>query len=274
MKDLISIIIPAYNAQDTIEKCIKSVEGENIEIIVVIDGATDNTLKICKDLKRYKENINIVEQENKGLLEARNTGIRNAKGDYIMFLDADDEYLENTISKIRELIKKYDKPDLIRFRYEKVPSGYTQYKYIEKSDEKIEKKDFQKIVYPMFLNGYMLNAAWTNCVKTGVIRNIKIEKNYICYGEDLIRNLEIFSNIDNVVFTNDVLYKYIYMENSITNSKSANKLFRNLEDAIEVYSLLHKYLNKWEMYNEHNIEIVNNRIKKECNRIIQIIKDL
>ena len=274
MKDLISIIIPAYNAQDTIEKCIKSIEGENIEIIVVIDGATDNTLKICKDLKRYKENINIIEQENKGVLEARKTGIRNAKGDYIMFLDADDEYVKNTISKIRELIKKYDKPDLVRFRYEKVPNGYTQYKYIEKNDEKIEKKDFQKVVYPMFLSGYMLNATWTNCVKTEIVRNLKIEKKYTCYGEDLIHNLEIFSNIDNVVFTNDVLYKYIYMENSITNSKSANKLFKNLEDAIEVYSSLHKYLNKWEMYSENNIEIVNNRIKKECNRIIQIIKNL
>lgn len=273
MEDLISVIIPAYNSETTIEECIKSISGENVEIIVVIDGATDNTLKVCKDLQKSVKDMKIVEQQNQGPFKSRETGIKNAKGKYIMFLDADDCYFENTITRVRELIKKYNEPDLIRFRYRKMPNGYDQYKYIELDEEEIKKKDFSKRVYPMFINGYMLNALWTNCVKREIIENIKTPIDNIRYGEDLVKNLEIFSNIESVVFTNDVLYQYNYMENSMTNKKTLSNILGNLSDAIELYSLLHIYLLKWNMYSIENIQAVNKRIQKEANILIDRINE-
>lgn len=269
---LISVIIPAYNAEKTIEESIKSVLGQDVEIIIVIDGSTDGTLSICQDMQKNNKNILIIEQENKGPFEARQTGIKNAKGKYLVFLDSDDSYTENTIIRVTEVINKYNEPDVVRFRYKKVPVGYDQYKYFEENEKEIVKKDFEKYVYPMFLEGYMLNALWNNCVKKEVIEKLNIETSYAKYGEDLLMNLEIFSNINTVVFINDILYKYYFQEESLTNTKTIRRLFRNLQNAVEVYSKLHLYLIKWGMNTKENVEIVNKRVKKECCDIIEIIK--
>ena len=88
----ISVIIPVYNAQNTIEKTIHSVlknTEKDIELVLVIDGLTDNSLNICEEMRKRDNRIKIIVQENKGALSARINGIKNASGKYIMFLDAD-----------------------------------------------------------------------------------------------------------------------------------------------------------------------------------------
>lgn len=272
MKDLISIIIPTYNAENTIKRCIESIYSNNVEIIVIIDGATDNTLKICKKLQKDNKSIKIIEQNNKGPFEARNRGIQEAKGEYIMFLDSDDKFVSRTVERMNEVINKFKKPDLIKFRYRKMPKDYLQYKYTELEEIEIKKKDFKEKVYQMFLKGYMLNALWNNCVRKEILKEINIESSNIRFGEDLLLNLEIFSNIKNVVFINDVLYEYIENDKSITNSKSLDRLFNNLKDSISTYTTLYKYLLKWDMYNIENITIINKRIEKETNEITNRIK--
>lgn len=269
MKKLISVIIPAYNVEKTIERAIKSINSRDVEIIIVVDGSKDNTLEVCKNIKQ--NNIQIIEQENKGPFESRKIGINKANGKYVMFLDADDMFENNTIDRIKEIIKKYNNPDLIRFRYKKIPNGYEQFKYFEENEKIVLKDQFKKSVYPMFIDGYMLNALWTNCIKTEYVKNCNIKLD-VRYGEDLLLNLDIFSKINNVVFLNDILYQYTYQEDSLTNSKSLNRLFRNLENSIYVYTQLHRYIELWGMRTEENIEKINNRIIKESKQIIEIIK--
>lgn len=263
MEKLISVIIPAYNAQETIERAINSVDLKKCELIVVIDGATDKTLEICQKI----DNIKIIMQENQGQAKARINGVKEATGKYIMFLDADDYYNPEVIDKLEEVITRYKQPDLIRFRYKR---DYEQYKYFDK-EKYLRRKDFRKNVYPMFIEGYMLNAVWTNCVKKEVLDRCKIEGNTIKYGEDLLMNLEIFSNINNVVFINDILYNYVYMQNSITNNRNSKKILRNLEDAIYVYTKLFEYLKLWKMDTLKNIKLVENRVKKESDALIKIL---
>ena len=188
-----------------------------------------------------------------------------------MFLDSDDKYKKNTITKVLELIKKYKNPDLIRFRYERVPNGYEQYKYFNEEEVLIEKQDFINKVYPMFLEGYMLNSMWGSCIKKEIFNKV-CDKNNIMYGEDLLQNLEVFSNINNVVFTNEILYEYSYSQNSATTTKDIKKNIKKLEDTIFVYSLLHEYIKRWNMDTVENIRTVNNRIKIETKIIIEIIK--
>ena len=90
----LSIIVPVYNVEKYIEKCLNSLCNPEIEkeIIIVNDGSTDSSLKIVEEFKKNhdKENIIIISQENKGLSEARNTGLRKAKGEYVSFIDSDD----------------------------------------------------------------------------------------------------------------------------------------------------------------------------------------
>lgn len=93
MNDLVSIIIPAYNAEKYMEKSLKSCISQtyqNIEIIVVNDGSTDNTAKIVEELSKQDNRIKIISTENGGVSRARNIGIKNSNGKYLTFLDADD----------------------------------------------------------------------------------------------------------------------------------------------------------------------------------------
>ena len=269
----ISVIIPVYNSEETIKNTAKSVlkdKREDIELILVIDGATDNSLEICNRIKQKDNRVKVIYQKNRGAFWARQNGIKNANGKYLMFLDSDDEYLDGIFERMTELINRYS-PDLIKFRYKK--EEYDQYKYFEEDEIYIKKKDFKNMVYPMFIEGYMLNAVWNNCIKREILQGLKFSNKRIRYGEDLLLNLKIFSNIESAVFINDILYKYNTNINSITQSSDRNRWIKNLHDAIEVYNSLFYYLKIWNMDTNENIKRVEERVKKEVETINNVIKN-
>lgn len=272
----ISIIVPTYNAESTIKKCLMSIledKGQDIEVIALIDGGTDNSLDICNEISKIDDRLKVIYQENQGLFIARKNGIKNSTGKYIMFVDSDDYMINNSIEKMREIIQKYS-PDLIRFRYMKNNKEYEQYKYFEQQEKYVKKEEFKKLIYPMFISGYMLNAMWTNCIKREYLENINLDKyTNILYGEDLMYNLEIFSNIQNAVFLEDVLYRYNTNENSITRTRKVERLLKNLEDSIVIYTSLYIYLEKWDMLTSEYISKVKERIQKETSSIINLIKE-
>lgn len=109
--DRVTVIIPAYNLENHIEKCIKSVIVQSytdLEILVVDDGSLDQTPEILKQFSLLDERIKVVTQDNKGVAAARNTGLREATGNYIAFVDSDDYVLPNYISNLMFLMKWYD----------------------------------------------------------------------------------------------------------------------------------------------------------------------
>lgn len=116
----LSIIIPCYNAEKLIQKCVESIlvqKGFDFELILVNDGSTDKTLEVLENLAQTDERIKVINQENKGLSGARNTGIEQAQGKYIMFVDADDWLEPNTLEIISNNFKN---EDLFCFSYNRV----------------------------------------------------------------------------------------------------------------------------------------------------------
>ncbi len=110
MRDpLISVIIPVYQAEKTIERCVSSIVSHRapIEIVCVDDGSKDQSLGILQSLARDNDCLNIFHQDNAGAAAARNKGLSVARGEYVMFCDADDAYFEDTIDLITEDIEKY-----------------------------------------------------------------------------------------------------------------------------------------------------------------------
>ncbi len=106
---LVSIVIPTYNVENYIEKCIRSLLGQtygNIEVIVVSDGSTDSSVRICRELQKTDGRIRIIEKENGGVSSARNTGIRCAAGDFLMLVDSDDWVEPNYVSYLLKLVEK------------------------------------------------------------------------------------------------------------------------------------------------------------------------
>ena len=115
---LISVIIPVYNAEKTIRKCVESIQIQDIkeiEIILVNDGSTDESLKICRELEAEDTRIKVLTGKNQGVSSARNKGIKEARGEYLAFIDADDLIDQQMFQSLYDQMKK--NPDIIVFDY-------------------------------------------------------------------------------------------------------------------------------------------------------------
>jgi glycosyltransferase involved in cell wall biosynthesis len=135
---IISFTVPCYNSEQYMRKCIDSllVGGQDVEIIIVNDGSTDNSLNMAKKVKEEFCNVNIIiiSQENRGASAARNTGIKIAKGEYIQFLDADDIISSNKISEqIKILTQEKHSRNLIFCKCKKLSSDEILYENICKT---------------------------------------------------------------------------------------------------------------------------------------------
>lgn len=107
----ISVIIPVYNAEKYIRIAIQSILKQNFldfEIICIDDGSIDNSLNICKEEARHDDRIIVLEQKNQGVSSARNKAIKTAKGKYIIFLDSDDYYADNSLNTMYNDIEEAD----------------------------------------------------------------------------------------------------------------------------------------------------------------------
>lgn len=119
MEKIISVIIPVYNQIRYLENCINSLLvqlTDDIEILLIDDGSNDGSEEICDKAQRKSSNIKTIHKTNGGLSSARNEGIKNAKGEYLVFLDSDDELTENAIKILKNNIKIYS-PDIIVYGY-------------------------------------------------------------------------------------------------------------------------------------------------------------
>lgn len=115
---LVTIVVPVYNVEPYLKRCVESlVRQEKIvpEILLIDDGSTDRSGKICDECAHNYENVKVVHKKNGGLSSARNVGIEQAKGQYILFVDSDDYIEENTVSILKQVIEKHDMPDTVVF---------------------------------------------------------------------------------------------------------------------------------------------------------------
>ncbi|MBQ8379548.1 MAG: glycosyltransferase family 2 protein [Clostridia bacterium] len=265
---LVSIIIPAYNTENFIGKCLERLtkqDYKNIEIIVMNDGSTDKTLDIALTYAKLDTRIKVFSQENSGTAIARINGASKATGEYILFLDSDDFYEDKTISKLVEIAQKYN-TDLVKFRYQKYPQLTPQPLIIENvnHDLVIYKKDFTKVLYPLFITTYKLNTNYTLMIKKSCFK-VKDIDSYrgLRFAEDLKLCLELFDNVTSVTIIPDILYNYYTNPTSCTLSSDINKILYNIDNFVTVYSLIYEYLKKWNMYTEQNLKLLNIKVLQE-----------
>lgn len=224
---LVSIITPIYNGEKYIEECIESVLNqsyENIEMIIVDDGSTDNSEKI---VKKYINNFHFIKyikcHENNGVWAARNIGIENAKGRFISFLDADDLYKENKIKNQIDF--------MIKNNY---AFTYTAYNLIDENSESlntiIEAKEYEE--YEELLKGNNIGCLTVMIDRVEINTSIKFE-NY--HHEDFILWLKILKNNVIAYGLNEVLSSYRKSSTSISHNKIKSaiwtwKIYINIEE--------------------------------------------
>lgn len=247
MKNLISVIISMYNAQEYIEKlldCLKKQTYKNLEIIIVNDGSTDNSLKIAKEYAKVDKRIKIISIPNNGVSNARNIGIDNSTGEYITFLDADD-YIEYDMYEkfLYNIIEK--KADVLRGNY--IREDINGNVILNGSMEDLSNTEIDNIILKEKLLPYIFDnmiPTYTPLIlaKSNLIKDKIKFRTDINMMEDLIFCLELFFSATNIFFYDYKAYHYVY--NMFSSSKNRKNIIRNFNDTLKIVSILEKFLDK------------------------------
>lgn len=220
----VSIIIPCYNVENYIKRCINSVLGQsykNVQIVLIDDGSTDSTNKIILDTITNKNNVIYIQNENRGVSNARNTGLNVATGDYIMFLDSDDYISKNTIANMLKLMDKYNS-DLVRCNIQKeyiTENKIEKFKPIYSKVRSISKEKFSNTIYKKILSTETMNSVCFSLFKTNIIKENKLKfREDIHNGEDAIFFMNYINNCKSVVYTPAAYYHYTITNTGLTGT--------------------------------------------------------
>ncbi len=240
----LSIIVPIYNVAPYLRKCVDSLLAQDIsdyEIILVDDGSTDNSGEIAQQYADTYANVKLISQENKGLSVARNVGIKQANGKYIIFVDSDDYLQPNCLGDLIAQAE-IDELDVLRFRYQNVDEKGEV--FVPHQGMLTDYNDYSPIPTDglTFLNERM----WVQCYACQFIVKMEIAKQELftpnIYFEDTDWTPRMLLRAKRVASVNSIVYNYLWREGSITLSqKDIEKQRKQLFD--KMY-LLHK-LNEW-----------------------------
>ena len=212
MEDLlekISIIVPVYNRENCIENCIESIRSQtydNIEIIIVDDGSTDNSGKICDSYEKKDHRIHVIHQKNQGVSAARNAGIHKATGKYIQFVDSDDTVAQTMCEK---LIKRQKETNA-----ELVICGYNLYKGNSKEEMPATDTVFNSMEkfaqeFNYYVVRFLIHSPWNKLYLKDKIK-LLFNTDY-SLGEDLLFNLNYIGNCTCIAGCAETLYNYYHV---------------------------------------------------------------
>ena len=234
-KPLVSLIIPAYNAQDYIVRSIDSAlasDFADLEIIIVNDGSTDNTQKIIDWYEKNYPNVVSIQKENGGVADARNTGIKAAKGEYIAFLDNDDLIRPDMISSLYKSISKNNCDVAIAPLYRIVDKGYTIHCNLPFNVD--VPYDINKYLEIMYTPGYYNCAIWNKLYKASIVKAHPLG---ILKYEDVSWTPCILSYTENFCFLKTPFYEWDRKTRpetfgDVLSKMPENELFENRKQAM------------------------------------------
>lgn len=231
MKELISVIVPVYNVEDYIHKCVDTIVNQtykNLEIILVDDGSTDNSGKICDELAQTDSRIRVIHKKNGGLSDARNAGIEVAKGEYLGFVDSDDYIDLEMYSVLMKNLKDTGAALATCGRIFVTNGGEVP----EITENKPVCMSSDQAIKDLFLyNSMVFHAAWDKLYKRELFSDIKFPVGRLF--EDAAIMFRIFEKAGKITATKKQMYYYIQRQGSISNCKyNKNKIMHQFENRI------------------------------------------
>lgn len=249
-----SVLIPVYNAEKYLSECIESVLDQtyhNFEIILVDDGSTDSSGKICDLYEKKDERIKVYHQNNQGLIMARRKAIDKSSGDFYLFLDSDDYWDADLLETINGVISA-ENCDLVIFRFKIVNETG---KFIEESPSlfangQVFTQNNKNEIFKKFICGELNNL----CNKAAKFSIIDRDRDYFPYkhilnAEDLLQSLPIVYNAQRIVYLDKPLYNYRMVSTSITHSLNLNYI----NDNTVARNALLKYMELLKINNKENL---------------------
>ena len=269
MNNKVTIIIPVYNSEKYIQRCLDSCINQtykNIEILVINDGSTDRTKQIITKIKDKR--IIMIDKKNSGVSDSRNVGLSKARGKYIMFLDSDDWLDQDAVKQMVQIISK-ENIDAIRFNYRIATIENNQIKFKKPLPTKFEKENKNNIGLIDVLNGDIYCYVWLLMIKKSSLTPEIAFDNKLAMMEDNDFFIQILLNKINIKYVNLPIYNY-YIHNQ-SESWSPENYIRNgknilyLQKKVLLQMTERKILNK-----EYETAIKTNTVSLIAN----ILKDL
>src|SRR5574344_1996532 len=232
----LSIIVPSYNADKYLQRCINSLLHQDIqnaeyEIIIIDDGSTDKTLEIAHEFEGRSENITVISQTNQGQSAARNAGLNIAKGLYVWFVDGDDYIEENCLSGLLNECMKVDVDEYV----------FGLKKQLNKNDMHYSRQCIQPVSLGVVMSGlqalvenYQPASAGVYLYKRQFIEEYNLRFAQKLWQEDVDFNLHAIAYAKKVIFTDKTPYFYCYNDNSSSTKNDLDSVKKHLFDEVEV----------------------------------------
>ncbi len=280
----ISVIVPVYNSEKTLEKCLDSIIEQtysNLEIIIINDGSKDSSDKIIKEYEKKDSRIIYLNNSNHGVSYSRNCGIKIANGDYITFVDSDDYLADDCYEELVKILnmKKYD---FLRYNLFVVGGKGFNNELYELSNKEFDCDDYNKISRHFFLNDEMIPClVMLLLVKSEIAKEISFNDN-LTMMEDVDFYLQLFIKSKTCYFANHKKYYYYVNPDSVSHNEYYFK--KNIYGVLDTNKSLKKRINdsgfniNLNMLNANHLRIISNYLDMEYRenrkKYISIIKEL
>ena len=266
MNKKLSIIVPVYNSDKYIARCIESIinqKYENIELILIDDGSKDNSLEIMKHYKDLDKRIFVYSNTNHGVSYTRNYGLEKATGEYITFVDSDDYIDKDMYNEMIKALEK-EKTDMVICSYKKVIEENISINNKTPKSKKLNGIDEAFSYLKNEKYNYISNI-WNKIYLKNKIQNKFNEKYYI--GEDLLFNCQYLLNTNTVYFMDKPFYNYIIQNQSLSH-KVTDKTITSIQAFDEIIKTVDKKISN------HNIDDLYREQFRFANLIIKTYKKL
>lgn len=253
---LISIIIPIYNVEDYLLNCLESVKSQRyqyLQVILVNDGATDSSAKIAEEFIEGDARFRLIHQKNKGLSGARNTGLKEAKGDFVFYLDSDDVLTNNALELLVNAATKHQ-ADVVQgnFYYD-----YPDYLLLNNQQkEAIAVYDREEAMWALLEHKTVLNFAWGKLIRRDLAQKHTFPEGK--YYEDTFWKYKIIHDAEKYVALKQPVLYYLQRGSAISGVFSIRNLDQ-LEGEIERLDFVKKYYPK--KFEEQALKLINHKVQ-------------
>lgn len=252
MSKLISVIVPVYNVEKYLERCLDSILRQtytNLEILVIDDGSKDNSGKICDEYEAKDSRIKVIHKINGGLSDARNAGLKIATGEYIGFVDSDD-YIADDMFETLYNLSENNSADI------SIVSFYEIYKdkiIGVRNDKTLTKMTKEEALKELLIDTNIQSYAWNKLFKKELFEglNFPVGKNF----EDIATTVLLFEKAENVVVLQEPKYYYLRRDDSIIGHRNSKTYIDYLEVIYDKYMYLKDKYPNIEVYNAYNYVI-------------------
>ena len=230
---MITVIIPVYNVEKYVAQCLDSILGQtytNLEIILVDDGSTDASGRICDEYANLDTRIKVIHKENGGLSSARNAALDIATGEYIAFVDSDDYLALDTLEKCHAKLLKTN-ADVCMFSHYIVNATSQAANTLPFDKEFYNHEEVKSIIFPKFFGKTKTDSELEGFVcrqifKREIIGNLRFRSEREYFAEDVVFDIELYKKVSAFCVIDEPLYYYRYVSSSLSNKYREN-LFQN-----------------------------------------------